>query len=161
EDSWGRGRGGTAHATAAARADITRSAGPGFASPPFPAATATERVMADLTHIVADYLKSGLPAELVDAAKRSEIAGASFRKNSIPELAASWSQALAAEGRNSPDDEVDAVRKVTVADVNRVARQYLVEQNSIVAVLAPKPSGEPVSSKGFGGGEQLTSAQRN
>ena len=139
-------------------AETYPKASAGFAYAAIPAAAATEPVIADLTHIVADYLKSGLPAELVDAAKRSEIASASFRKNSIPELAASWSQALAAEGRNSPDDEVDAIRKVSVADVNRVARQYLVEQNSIVAVLAPKPSGEPVSSKGFGGGEQLTSA---
>jgi zinc protease len=36
--------------------------------------------------------------------------------------------------------------------------QYLVAGNSITATLIPKPSGEPVSSKGFGGGEQLTSA---
>lgn len=139
-------------------AETYPQASAGFAYAAVPAAAATEPVIADLTHIVADYLKSGLPAELVDAAKRSEIAGAAFRKNSIPELAAAWSQALAAEGRNSPDDEVDAIRKVSVEDVNRVARQYLVEQNSIVAVLAPKPSGEPVASKGFGGGEQLTSA---
>ncbi len=130
----------------------------GFAYAVLPAATDTGPAVASLTQILSDYLKSGLPSELVEAAKRSEIAGAAFRKNSIPELAAAWSQALAAEGRNSPDDDVDAIRKVTVGDVNRVARQYLVEQNSIVATLVPKPSGEPAASKGFGGGEQLTSA---
>ncbi len=42
--------------------------------------------------------------------------------------------------------------------MNRVAKQYLIADNSITATLVPKPSAEPVSSKGFGGGEQLTSA---
>ena len=130
----------------------------GFAYAVLPAATAPSSVVASLTGIISDYLRTGLPAELVEAAKRSEIASAAFRKNSIPDLAAAWSQALAAEGRNSPDDDVDAIRRVTVADVNRVARQYLLEDRSIVATLVPKPSDEPVSSKGFGGGEQLTSA---
>jgi zinc protease len=130
----------------------------GFAYAVLPAGTAPAATITSLGGIVADYLKIGLPAELVEAAKRSEIASASFRKNSIPGLAAAWSQALAAEGRTSPDDDVEAIRRVTVADVNRVARQFLVDDNSIVATLVPKPSGEPVSSKGFGGGEQLTSA---
>jgi hypothetical protein len=85
-------------------AETYPKASAGFAYAAVPAAAATEPVTTDLTHIVADYLKSGLPAELVDAAKRSEIAGAAFRKNSIPDLAAAWSQALSAEGRNSPDD---------------------------------------------------------
>ena len=79
-------------------------------------------------------------------------------RNSIPGLAESWSEALAAEGRNSPDEIVEATKKVTVEDVNRVAKQYLVEQSAITAQLKPVPSGAPVSDKGFGGSEQLTSA---
>jgi zinc protease len=108
--------------------------------------------------IVSNYLRAGFPAELVEAAKRSEIASAEFRRNSIPDLAAVWSQALAAEGRTSPDDDVEAIRRVTVADVNRVATRYLVDVNSVTATLVPKPTGEPISGKGFGGTEQLTSA---
>jgi zinc protease len=130
----------------------------GFAYAVLPAGTAPTSVVTSLTDIVSGYLRTGLPPELVEAAKRNEIAAAAFRRNSIPDLAAEWSQALAAEGRSSPDDDVDAIRRVTVADVNRVARQFLIESNSIVATLVPKPSDEPVSSKGFGGGEQLTSA---
>jgi zinc protease len=130
----------------------------GFAYAVLPAGTDPSAVVTSLTTVVGDYLRTGLPAELVDAAKRSEIASAAFRRNSIPNLAAAWSQALAAEGRNSPDEDVDAIRKVTVADVTRVARQFLVADNSITSTLVPKPSGEPVSSKGFGGSEQLTSA---
>ncbi|HVZ22716.1 MAG TPA: pitrilysin family protein, partial [Vicinamibacterales bacterium] len=81
-----------------------------------------------------------------------------FQRNSIPGLAAVWSDALAAEGRMSPDEDVQAIRSVTAAAVNRMATQYLVASNSITATLVPKPSGAPVPSKGFGGGEQLTAA---
>lgn len=130
----------------------------GFAYAVLPAGTEPSAIVTSLSSIVADYVRTGLPEELVDAAKRSEIAGDAFRKNSIPDLAAVWSEALASEGRNSPDEDVDAIRKVAVADVNRVLRQYLLPDVSITATLVPKPSGGPVSSKGFGGGEQLTAA---
>ena len=78
-----------------------------------------------------------------------------FRKNSISGLAMEWSSALAVEGRQSPEDDIRAIQKVTVDDVNRVARQYLGPISSIVAVLTPQPSGAPVSSKSFGGTEAL------
>jgi zinc protease len=115
-------------------------------------------IIAEIRKILAEYAASGVPAELVEAAKRREISGAEFHRNSIPGLAAVWSDALAAEGRNSPDEDVEAMKRVTLADVNRVAKEYLVDQNSITAELKPVPSGAAVASKGFGGGEQLTSA---
>ena len=130
----------------------------GFGIAALPASTAPTAVVADMRSIVANYVREGFPAELVEAAKRSEVASALFRRNSISELAAVWSQALAAEGRNSPDDDVDAIRRVTAADVNRVAAQYLKDANSITATLLPKPTGEAASGKGFGGGESLTAA---
>ena len=92
----------------------------------------------------------------MDAAKRSEIAQAEFQRNSIPGLAGVWSNALAAEGRNSPEEDIDAIRKVTVADVNRVAKQYLLNVSTITATLKPVPSGGPVAQKGFGGSEKVT-----
>jgi zinc protease len=113
---------------------------------------------AEMRKILAAYAEKGLPEELVTAAKRSEIAAAEFQRNSIPGLAGSWSEALAAEGRNSPEEDIEAIRKVTVADVNRVAKQYLSDANSISAILKPVPNGEAVADKGFGGSEKLTSA---
>jgi zinc protease len=83
-----------------------------------------------------------------DASKRGEVANAEFERNSIPGLAATWSQALAAEGRNSPDEIVEAMKQVTLEDVNRLAKTYLVDQNAITAQLKPVPSGEAVSKKG-------------
>jgi len=123
-----------------------------------PAAADAAPVIQDMRKIIADYAAKGVPADLVEAAKRREIAAAEFRRDSIPGLAEAWSDALAAEGRNSPDDDVEAMKRVTVEDVNRLAKTYLVDQGSITAQLKPSPSGEPVASNGFGGGEQLTSA---
>ena len=114
----------------------------------------------EMHKILLEYAAHGVPAELVDASKRGEVANAEFERNSIPGLAATWSQALAAEGRNSPDEIVEAMKQVTLEDVNRVAKTYLVDQNAITAQLKPVPSGEAVSEKGFGGSEQLTSSPK-
>ena len=112
----------------------------------------------EMRQILASYAEKGLPEDLVAAAKRSELASAEFQRNSIPGLSDVWSEALAAEGRYSPDEDIEAIKRVTLADVNRVAKQYLASQNSITATLKPVPSNKPVSAKGFGGGEQVTSA---
>ncbi len=115
-------------------------------------ATAMNRT---LHGVVANYAANGVPGELVAAAKRSEIASAEFARNSIPGIANLWSQALAAEKRESPQQDVDAIKKVTAAEVNRVAKQYLSQE--IAVTLEPQPSGQPVAAKGFGGAEKLTS----
>jgi zinc protease len=125
-----------------------------YAAAALPAEANAAPVIDEMRKILADYAANGLPAELVEAAKRREIASAEFRQNSISGLANAWSEALASKGRNSPDDDVNEMRKVTVADVNRVAKGYLVDRNSITAQLKPVASGSAVSSSGFGGAEQ-------
>ena len=79
----------------------------------------------------------GVPPELVDAAKRSEIAGAEFNRTSIDGLAAAWSQAVAAEGRQSPDEGVSALRTGTDEhDASlKVARAAYESIRSLVAEL--------------------------
>jgi zinc protease len=114
-------------------------------------------VNAEVQKILANYAQNGVPADLVEAAKKGEVAGAEFGRNSISNLASLWSQAVADEGRNSPDEDVEAIKRVTVEDVNRLAKTFLVAENSVVATLKPKPSGEAVASKGFGGSEKTTS----
>jgi zinc protease len=128
-----------------------------FAGAALPADADPAAIQAELKKIVTAYATNGLPADLVEAAKKGEIASAEFSRNSISNLAALWSQALADEGRNSPDEDVDAIKRVTVEDVNRVAKKYLLNQSAIVATLKPRPSGEPISAKGFGGTEKITS----
>src|ERR1044071_6754575 len=105
-------------------------AGFAFAHAEFPQGQDSAALVSDLKRIVAEYVKTGVPGELVEAAKRRDIAEAEFRKNSISGLAQEWSQALAVESRNSPDDDIEAIKKVTVADVNRVARKYLLNDSA-------------------------------
>jgi zinc protease len=112
----------------------------------------------ELREILNRYAKSGVSAEMVEAAKRREIAAAEFQRNSIPGLANVWSEALAVEGRGSPDEDVAALKRVTSADVNRVAHEYLLDEASVTAILQPVASGEAVAAKGFGGAEQLLGA---
>jgi len=128
-----------------------------FSLAALPANADPTKIIADMKALIANYVAKGVPPDLVEAAKHSEIASDEFERNSIPGLASLWSTALAGEGRNSPDEDVEALRRVTVADVNRVAQKYLLNQSVIVATLKPKPTGAPVEAKGFGGTEKLTS----
>jgi zinc protease len=121
-----------------------------------PAGTDPTAINAELKRIMERYANQGVPADLVEAAKKGEVANAEFGRNSISNLAASWSQALAAEGRQSPDEIVEAIKRISVADVNQVAKKYLL-QPSVVGTLKPASSGEAVSSKGFGGSERTIS----
>jgi len=129
-----------------------------YAVTALPAAGDAKAALGEMRKILETYAQRGVPEELVTAAKRREVADAEFERNSIPGLANVWSNAIAAEGRASPDEEVEAIEQVTLADVNRVARSYLTPAGSITATLRPVPSGQPVATKGFGGAEQVTAA---
>ena len=61
------------------------------------------RSSSQVREILEDIAKNGVPADLVNAAKRHEVADAEFQKNSISDLAMLWSEALALEDRHSPE----------------------------------------------------------
>ena len=130
----------------------------GYAVAAVPSGADPAPITSEIKKILSNYADKGVPPALVEAARKGEVASAQFQQNSIPDLAATWSQALAAEGRDSPMQIVEAIKKVTVEDVDRVAKKYLLVPNSIVATLKPSASGAPVSSKGFGGAEVTTAA---
>lgn len=108
--------------------------------------------------ILAKVVKDGVPPELVEAAKIQERTAAQFQKNSIGELASIWSDAVALYGLNSPEEDLQRIEKVTVDDVNRVARKYLDLDHAVAAVMLPRGSGKPVASSaaGFGGKESIS-----
>ena len=135
-------------------APLPRS-GLGYATATFPAGGNGKALLGSVKRLMARTLKNGVPADLVAAAKRRERASAAFQKNSVSGLAMAWSNALAVEGRTSPNDDIAAMEKVTVADVNRVAKKYLDPDHAIFAILTPQPSGRPIVSKGFGGKESF------
>ena len=139
-------------------AEAYRKASVGYGVVALPAGQDVAPALEEMRQIVNKYATNGVPADLVDAAKRQEVSQAAFQRNSISGLADVWSNALAGEGRNSPEEDLDAIRKVTVDDVNRVAKQYLLNAPTITATLKPAPNGAPVSEKGFGGAEAVTKA---
>ena len=149
---------GKALATEFGVAETYRKASVGYGAVALPATADATSAVEEMRQILTKYATDGVPEDLVDAAKRSEIAQAEFERNSIPGLADVWSNALAAEGRSSPEEDVDAIRKVTLADVNRVAKEYLLNASTITATLKPVNGGGPVAEKGFGGSETVTSA---
>jgi zinc protease len=157
-DLYGMVPAGKALAAEFGMAEPYEKASVGYGVVALPAGADAGAALAEMRRILADYAKNGVPEELVEAAKRHEVADAEFERDSIPDLANVWSNALAAEGRASPDEDVDAIKRVTVADVNKAARQYLADQNSITATLRPVPTGRAVATKGFGGAEQVTAA---
>ena len=111
---------------------------------------------AEVRAILARVAHAGVPPELVEAAKLQERSAAQFQRNSIPDLAAVWSDALALYGLTSPDEDLARIEKVTVADVNRVAARYLVLSQAITGVMLPRGSGPPVAGGGgFGGKESI------
>ncbi len=132
-----------------------KAASVGMAFAAYPGNASGDALIADMKQIVAADLKNGFPADLVAAAKRDELLSSELQKNSAEGLAGAWSQAVAVEGRHSPLDDLHAMQRVTVAQVNRVAREYLRPEHVITAVLAPHPSGKPVSQHGFGGAESF------
>ena len=139
--------------------DSLPKAGLGYAAAGFPVGADATTLRQAVRAILAAETTTGVLADLVEAAKRRQIASAEFQKNSVSGLAMEWSQAVAVEGRQSPDDDVEAIRRVTVADVNRVAKRYLELDHAMDAVLTPQPSGKPVSTKSFGGKESFAPTQ--
>jgi zinc protease len=135
--------------------DTLPETGLGYAMAAFPQGADANSLMDEVRRILLDNVKKGFPQDLVEAAKRQELTTAESKKNSVFGLAMAWSQAVAVEGRQSPDDDVAAIQKVTVDEVNRVARQYLDANHAIAAILTPEASGQPVASKGFGGVESF------
>jgi zinc protease len=131
----------------------------GYALAAFPKGGNGPELVSEIEKILADNVKSGLPSDLIEASRRHEIVDAEFQRNSVLGLAMAWAQAVAVEGRQSPEDDIRAIAKVSAADVDRVARQYLTFNQSITAVLTPQPSGKPVSSSSFGGRESFAPKQ--
>lgn len=135
--------------------DSLPKAGVAYATVAVPAGQDPAAALDAARRILASAAADGVPADLVDAARRRAIARAEFEKNSVEGLASAWSHALAVQGRSSPADAVRAIAQVSPADVNRVARDVLDLSRAVLVVLTPRPSGKPVASKGFGGKESF------
>ena len=139
--------------------DALRNSGIGSATADFPAGANPEDLLRRMRTILSAETTNGFPTELVEAAKRYEIASAEFQRNSVSDLAMEWSSAVAIEGRISPQEDVDAIRRVSVADVNRAAVKYLNMNHAVTGILTPRPSGKTVSTKSFGEKESFAPSE--
>lgn len=138
--------------------DGMRPAGIGFGVVAFAPDADSKDLSQSARKILQGIGKKGVDATLVTAAKRQLATQEEASKDSISGLAMHWSQAVAVAQKVGPAERLRAVEHVTVADVDRVAKKYLVNDNTVLAVLTPQSSGVPSSSKGFGGQESFTPA---
>ncbi len=137
--------------------DPLPQAGVAYAEVSFPAGADPKRLESEVRAILANVARDGVPPELVAAAKLQERRQAEFQKNSIEGLASVWADAVALYGLESPDEDLQRIEKVSVADVNRVAHKYLDLAHAVSAVMLPQGTGRPVTaSGGFGGQESIS-----
>lgn len=121
----------------------------GIAFAAVPVTTKPETIDGELRAILDTYKKTGVPSDLVAAAKLREISQLEFNANSIEGLASEWSEAVAVRKLSSPDDMIARFQAVTEADVDRVLRSYIDNRRVVAAYAVPKNSG--VTSAGTGG----------
>ena len=131
-----------------------KEAGFGVALAAFPKGGNAALMMNEVRHVL-ETLRKGVPADLVQAAKRREIARLQFAANSVSGLASLWSEALAFQSLKSPNDMIAAYQAVTPEEVNRLAYKILDPVHAVSAILTPETSGKPITGKGFGGAESF------
>jgi zinc protease len=143
--------------SAAFALDPLPEAGLAYAEVSFSKGEDPKALEAEVRAILSKVVQQGVPPELVAAAKLQERRQAEFQKNSIEGLASVWADAVALYGLNSPDDDLVRIEKVSVQDVNRVARKYLDLAHAVSAVMIPQGAGRPVAAGGgFGGQESIS-----
>jgi len=135
------------------QAQTFRKTAVGLAIGVVPVTVQPETIDREIRDVIDAYRKNGVPDDLVQASKQREIAQLEFNANSIEGLAFQWSQAVAVQGLASPDDMESAFEKVTTADVNRVLRTYLNNNEVVAAYAVPKNNGV-VSGGGGGPGKE-------
>jgi zinc protease len=92
-----------------------------------------------LEAILGQYARDGVPKELFDSTKRRLISDQEESRNSIESLASDWATTIALDGEPSIAREQQLLAKVTLADVDRVAKRYLDPHHAIVGALTPSP----------------------
>lgn len=127
----------------------------GFAYGYFAKPGEAEAMSQSLKGILSRIVRDGVTDDMVEAAKRLEISNLEAFKTSVPDLLELWSDAIVQMGLQSPADMTERYAAVTTADVDRVARKYLMLDHAVVAMMTPVVSGHPPSGKPSGGPESF------
>ena len=124
--------------------DIMPQVGLGYAIAAFPKGNDADSLVKEMEKILTESVEKGLPADLVEAAKKARKTEGELKKNSVFGLAQTWSDTLTLVGKESPEDETRAIEKTSVEDVNLAAKKYLDLEHSFIAILTPEASGKAV-----------------
>ena len=128
-------------------------AGIGMAMALIPVGADAEPVLAELRQVLARAAAGEIDADLVEAAKKAEVAQLEFASDSIPGLARSWARTLAVQGAESPEELARGYTAVTLADVQRVAKRLLDGAGFVPVVLTPGSGAPRPAGPGFGAAE--------
>ncbi len=120
--------------------DAFRDAGFASAIAVFAPGADTQSLESEIGKILASIRDEGVPEDMVEAAKVRRVTDAELEKTSVEGLASAWTRALAVEGKQTPDDLTEDIRRVTALDVSRIARMYIDPDSRVTAVLTPDPS---------------------
>ena len=90
-----------------------------------------------LEGIMTNYRDRGVPAELFESTKRRLIADQELSRNSISSLASDWADTISVDHEPSIAYEQELIGRVTLADVNRVAKRYLDVNHAVIGSLTP------------------------
>jgi zinc protease len=136
--------------------DSMREASIAYAIATYPSGADPAPLEAEMRAVIAGIARDGVAPDLLEASKLAQRRALETLKESISGAATAWSQAVALNGLQSPAEDVARIQKVTVEDVNRVAREHFTLDRAVSAVLTPKSFGQPVQSTRAGGSEKIT-----
>ncbi len=134
-----------------------KDAGVGMAIASFPRAADPAPTLDALRGVLAAIARDGADPAVVEASKQQELAQLAFQADSISGLARAWGTALNVRGAASPDDLMQSYAAVTPADVSRMAKLVLDQDQAVTAVLTPQGAGRPPGTASFGAPESLGS----
>jgi zinc protease len=123
----------------------------------FPQGGDSAAVAKDLKDAVIES-RGGLPSDLVEAERRRVVLDNELRANSVSGLARLWTEAVAVEGLQSPDQEAVMLQNVDAASVNAQAARLLDFDHAITLVMNPSAGTQPgQGGQGFGAPESFSS----
>ena len=109
----------------------------GFAVAALAPGTDPDAMVRKLEAIMTNYRDHGVPSSLFESTKRRLISDQELSRNSIGELASDWADTIAVDHEPSIAYEQELIGRVTLADVNRVAKRYLDVSHAVIGALTP------------------------
>lgn len=114
-----------------------------------------ESLESALQSVLDQYRQSGLPDNLIAAAKAQLLSKQLYREDSIPGLTFSWSSALG-QGYRSPDDVYTAVAAVSASDVDAILDRYMNNALRATIVMRPKATATTPQATGATGTDDVS-----